>query len=406
LTHRRGAPAGVVFRRPVPAPAGRAPSHCGAILTIRNKTPTVNQTAASIIRNDSSPQALCTCLARSRSSVTRRPIIIFFSSSAMIDVPAPAKAALVSADDLFAERTRLTRHQSGRRYEAEGVQRVVAVPGSVLGSVPPNNPARLRSGPPARFGATRRGTVRIQAMSPRRSCFAGGAPTAAPRVPPLAPPTPPRYHEPMIIDLASTDKSWRDMHRLYLGFVQPRPIAWVSTIDRDGKPNLAPFSFYNMFSANPPVVVFSPALNRNGDAKDTLRNIRETGEFVIATVTEDNAEKMNDTSTEWPAGQSEFDHAGLTPLPSKRVKPSLVKESPVNIECTLRQIVSLGHESGAGQLVFGDVRVVHVEDGVLNDKGLIDADKLRAVGRMGGHEYTRTTDRFELISIRDPAERK
>ncbi|MEE8170970.1 MAG: flavin reductase family protein [Phycisphaerae bacterium] len=208
----------------------------------------------------------------------------------------------------------------------------------------------------------------------------------------------------MTIDLAAAGKSWRDMHRLYLGFVQPRPIAWASTISRDGVLNLAPFSFYNMVSANPPVLMFCPALNRQGDAKDTLRNIRETGEFVIATVTESNAEAMNRTSTEFEPGISEFAVTGLTPLPATKVQASLVKESPVNIECTLRHILALGHASGAGQLVFGDVRVVHVDDAVLDAKGLIDPDKLQAVGRMGGHLYTRTRDRFELISIRDPAQ--
>lgn len=207
----------------------------------------------------------------------------------------------------------------------------------------------------------------------------------------------------MLIDLARTDRSWRDMHRLYLSFVQPRPIAWVSTVSAGGAPNLAPFSFYNMVSANPPVVLFSPALNRDGGPKDTLANIRETGEFVIATVTEHNAEAMNATSTEFPRGISEFDRAGLTPLPAHRVRPALVKESPVNIECRLRQIVELGGESGAGNVVFGDVLVVHVDDAVLDGDGLCDPDKLRAVGRMGGHLYARTRDRFELVSIRDPA---
>lgn len=206
----------------------------------------------------------------------------------------------------------------------------------------------------------------------------------------------------MTIDLATTTKSWRDMHKLYLGFIQPRPIAWASTLGRDGSINLAPFSFYNMVSANPPVVIFSPALNRIGDAKDTLRNIRETGEFVIATVTEDNAKKMNDTSTEFPYGVNEFQIAGLTPRPASRVKPSLVAESPVNIECKLRQIISLGHESGAGQMIFGDVIVVHVDESLLNADGLIDPDKLRTVGRMGASSYTRTRDRFEMVSIRDP----
>lgn len=206
----------------------------------------------------------------------------------------------------------------------------------------------------------------------------------------------------MTIDLAKTEKSWRDMHRLYLSFVQPRPIAWVSTVCRNGKPNLAPFSFYNMVSANPPVVLFSPALNRAGDAKDTLANIRETGEFVIATVTEHNAKAMNETSTEHPRGVNEFELAGLTSLPATRVRPALVKESPVNIECRMRQIIQLGTENGAGNVVMGDVLVVHVDESVLAADGTCDPDKLLALGRMGGHMYSKTRERLEMVSVRDP----
>lgn len=209
----------------------------------------------------------------------------------------------------------------------------------------------------------------------------------------------------MYIDLSATDHSWRAMHRLYLSFVQPRPIAFVSTISADGKPNLAPFSFYNMMSANPPVVVFCPAINRHGNKKDTLVNIEATREFVIATVTEPIAERMNICSTEFDRGVSEFDKSGLAPVPAAKVKPFLVKESPVNIECRLRQVVSLGEGPGGGQAVFGDIVAVQVDEAVLTEGDLTcDPEKLRAVGRMGGHLYGRTTDRFSLESVRDPAE--
>ncbi len=209
----------------------------------------------------------------------------------------------------------------------------------------------------------------------------------------------------MYINLADTEHSWRAMHRLYLSFVQPRPIAFVSSISAAGAVNLAPFSFYNMLSANPPVVVFSPALNRHSQPKDTLRNIRETKEFVIATVTEPIAERMNTCSTEFPHGISEFEKSGLTPIPAKRVRPPLVKESPVNIECLLRDIVSLGDGPGAGQAVFGDVIAVHVDETVLAAGDMVcDPDKLQAVGRMGGSLYGRTTGHFRLESIRDPEE--
>lgn len=209
----------------------------------------------------------------------------------------------------------------------------------------------------------------------------------------------------MYIDLSNTEHSWRAMHRLYLSFVQPRPIAFASTISPDGRPNLAPFSFYNMLGANPPVVVFSPALNRHSQPKDTLKNIQATGEFVIATVTEPIAERMNICSTEYEYGISEFEKSGLTPLPARRVKPMLVKESPVNIECKLRQVVSLGDGPGSGQAIFGDVVAVHVDDGVLQEGDMVcDPKKLRAVGRMGGDLYGRTVDHFALKSLRDPAE--
>jgi flavin reductase (DIM6/NTAB) family NADH-FMN oxidoreductase RutF len=209
----------------------------------------------------------------------------------------------------------------------------------------------------------------------------------------------------MFIDLANTEHSWRAMHRLYLSFVQPRPIAFASTVDEQGRPNLAPFSFYNMVSANPPVVLFSPALNRHGQPKDTLRNVRATKEFVIATVTEPIAERMNICSTEFEHGVSEFEKSGLTPVPAKKVKAFLVMESPVNIECRLRQIISCGDQPGAGQVVVGDVIAVHVDDAVLLEGDMVcDPLKLQAVGRMGGSLYGRTTNPFVLESLRDPAE--
>lgn len=209
----------------------------------------------------------------------------------------------------------------------------------------------------------------------------------------------------MYIDLSNTEHSFRAMHRLYLSFVQPRPIAFVSSISEEGAANLAPFSFYNMLSANPPVVIFSPALNRHSQPKDTLRNIMATKEFVIATVTEPIAERMNICSTEFPHGVSEFEKSGLTPVPARRVRPSLVMESPVNIECRLRQVISLGDGPAAGQAVLGDVLAVHVDDAVIVPGDMVcDPQKLRAVARMGGSLYCRSIDTFSLESIRNPEE--
>ena len=209
----------------------------------------------------------------------------------------------------------------------------------------------------------------------------------------------------MYIDLAETDHSFRALHRLWLSFVQPRPIAFVSTLDADGRPNLAPFSFYNMLSSNPPVVVFSPAISRRREKKDTLVNIEATGEFVIATVTEAIAERMNVCSTEFGRGISEFEQSGLTAVAAKKVKAFLVKESPVNIECRLRQVVSLGDGPAAGQAIFGDVLAVHVDEAVLAEGDMVcDPDKLQAVGRMGGNHYSRTIHPFTLVSLREPGE--
>jgi flavin reductase (DIM6/NTAB) family NADH-FMN oxidoreductase RutF len=209
----------------------------------------------------------------------------------------------------------------------------------------------------------------------------------------------------MHIDLSATEHSWRAMYRLYISFIVPRPIAFASTMSSAGVPNLAPFSFYNMISANPPVVMFCPSINRHRGRKDTLVNVETTREFVIATVTDSIAERMNICSTEFEHGVSEFEKSGLTPVPASKVRAFLVKESPVNIECRLRQVISVGDQPGAGQAILGDVLVVHVDESVLVPGDLTcDPAKLQAVGRMGGSLYARTTDRFSLESIRDPAE--
>ena len=160
-----------------------------------------------------------------------------------------------------------------------------------------------------------------------------------------------------------------------------------------------------MMSANPPVVMFCPSINRRGKKKDTLANIEATGEFVIAAVTEPIAERMGICGTEFEPGISEFKQSGLTPVPAKKVNAPLVKESPVNIECRLRQVLSFGDGPGAGQAVIGDVVAVHVNDAVLTEGDMTcDPARLRTIGRLGGSLYTRTTDRFSLASIRDPAE--
>ncbi len=194
---------------------------------------------------------------------------------------------------------------------------------------------------------------------------------------------------------ASTD-AWRALYPLLLGFVNPRPIALVSTRSSGGAMNLAPFSFYSLVSAQPPVAMFAPATRPDGRAKDTLRNVRETGEFVIATVSTAIAQQAVDCAAELEPGESEFTFSGLTPAPATRVGTALVQESPVNMECTLREILTFGEGPGSGNAVFGDVRVIHVDDAILDARGRIDPHRLQTVGRLGGRWYCTVQEPYEL----------
>jgi flavin reductase (DIM6/NTAB) family NADH-FMN oxidoreductase RutF len=200
----------------------------------------------------------------------------------------------------------------------------------------------------------------------------------------------------MYIDIPAAQKPWREVYQLCIGFINPRPIALVSTRSADGQLNLAPFSFYNMVSGNPPVVLFCPTFRRTGGLKDTLANIQQTGEFVIATVTAALAEAMNKCAAELPYGQSEFEFSGLTPIPATKVAPPLVRESPVNLECRLRQIVTTGAGPGGGNVVFGDILAIHVADEILGPDGLVDPRRLSTVGRLGGSWYCNVVEPYEL----------
>lgn len=192
--------------------------------------------------------------------------------------------------------------------------------------------------------------------------------------------------------------SHRDFYRILIGAVAPRPIAWVSTLDRNGHPNLAPFSFFNVLSSKPPLLGFSPGLrliDNQSHEKDTLRNIRETQEFVVNVVTFDVAEKMNLTSGEYGHDVNEFELAQLTPAASEKVKPSRVAESPVSFECTLNRIIDFGAEWPSSSLVVGEIVSIHMGERVLRD-GRLDLNALDLIGRMGGNQYTRTTHRFDM----------
>jgi flavin reductase (DIM6/NTAB) family NADH-FMN oxidoreductase RutF len=198
----------------------------------------------------------------------------------------------------------------------------------------------------------------------------------------------------MIIDVPSTDVV--KIYRTLVEVVTPRPIAWVTTIDAEGRINLAPFSFFNAFGANPPVVVFSPGLRRDGTKKDTLRNLEIVPEFVLNAAVEDLAEPMNATAKELPPGQSEAEYAGLALQPSTKVRPPRVAVSPVHMECRVRQIMPIGDGPIAANLVIGEVLLIHIDDSVLDSSGHVDPRKLRTIARLGGDYYCRGTDLFEM----------
>jgi flavin reductase (DIM6/NTAB) family NADH-FMN oxidoreductase RutF len=190
------------------------------------------------------------------------------------------------------------------------------------------------------------------------------------------------------------------LHSYLLGAVAPRPIAFASTIDKDGNPNLAPFSFFNVFSANPPILVFSPARSgRTGQTKHTYDNIKEVPEVVINVVNYGMVNQTSLASTEYPKTVSEFLKAGFTPLPSELVTPFRVKESPVQMECKVNQVIELGEKGGAGNLIICEVVRMHINEAVLDANQHIDPVKIDLVARLGGNWYSRTNQSalFEVI---------
>jgi flavin reductase (DIM6/NTAB) family NADH-FMN oxidoreductase RutF len=198
----------------------------------------------------------------------------------------------------------------------------------------------------------------------------------------------------MQIDVATANVL--DIYHTLVGVVAPRPIAWVTTIDPQGNVNLAPFSFFNTFGANPPVVVFSPTLRRDGTKKDTLKNVEAIGEFVVNAAVESLAEQVNLSSRELPHGESEVALTGLHVMPSIKVKPPRLTESPVNMECRVRQIVPIGSGPIAANLVIGEVVMIHLDDRILGDNGRVDPRRLKSIARLGGDYYCRSTDLFEM----------
>ena len=184
----------------------------------------------------------------------------------------------------------------------------------------------------------------------------------------------------------------RDRHRILLGAVGPRPIALVSTVDEFGNPNLSPFSFFNIFSSNPPTVIFSPARRvRDNTTKDTLHNALREQEVVVNVVNYDLVQQVNLSSAEYPSHVDEFVKSGLTPVPSELVAPPRVAESPVSLECIVKDVVSLGEEGGAGNLVICEIKKIHCADYVMSDEGGLDQEALDLVGRMGKNWWVRAS---------------
>lgn len=198
----------------------------------------------------------------------------------------------------------------------------------------------------------------------------------------------------MQIDVAATPVV--DVYQFLTSVVTPRPIAWVTTVSPAGIVNLAPFSFFNAFGANPPVVVFSPTLTRAGAKKDTLKNVEATGEFVVHAATADFADKVNLSAKELPPEESEVELVGLLTTPSARVKPPRLAEAAVALECVVRQIIPVGTGPIAANLVIGEVVVMHISDAVLGESGKPDPRKLRTVARLGAEFWCHTSDLFEM----------
>lgn len=181
-----------------------------------------------------------------------------------------------------------------------------------------------------------------------------------------------------------------EVHNILLGTVVPRPIALASTIDKAGNVNLSPFSYFNVFSANPPVLVFSPARRaKDNTTKHTLENVMEVAEVCISVVTKDMVQQVSLASTEYDKGVNEFVKSGLTEIPSEKIKPPRPAESPVSFECRVTEVKPLGEEGGAGNLIICEVLLIHMDDKILMEGGKIDPLKLNPVARLGGNYYSR-----------------
>jgi flavin reductase (DIM6/NTAB) family NADH-FMN oxidoreductase RutF len=198
----------------------------------------------------------------------------------------------------------------------------------------------------------------------------------------------------------------KELHGYLMGSVGPRPIALASTIDENERPNLSPFSFFNIFSANPPIAIFSPSRrSRDNSTKHTLENASKTKEVVINLVSYNIVEQMSLSSADFSKGVNEFTKSGFTPVPSEKVKPFRVKESPVQLECVVQDIISMGNEGGAGNLVICEIVKIHISEHVLDTNKQIDPHKIDLVGRMGGNWYCRASGE-SIFKVEKPGSKK
>jgi flavin reductase (DIM6/NTAB) family NADH-FMN oxidoreductase RutF len=202
--------------------------------------------------------------------------------------------------------------------------------------------------------------------------------------------------------LNPNDMTFQERYKLIIGSVLPRPIAWVSSIDLAGNLNLAPFSFFTVACPEPLTLIFCPLIHfHNGEKKDTWRNIEQVPEFVVNITNEETAERMNLSATLLPRDRSEFEWAGVTPVPSQTIRVPRVAEAPIAYECKLQQIVVVSDRPGGGAAVFGEVQCIHIRDD-LYDSGRINLELLRPIGRLAGAAYTRTADTFVMHRVPPP----
>jgi flavin reductase (DIM6/NTAB) family NADH-FMN oxidoreductase RutF len=197
-----------------------------------------------------------------------------------------------------------------------------------------------------------------------------------------------------------------ELHAYMLASVAPRPICFASTLDKNGNPNLSPFSFFNAFGSNPPTLIFSPARRvRDNTIKHTLENVYQTNEVCINVVSYDMVQQVSLASCEYPKGVDEFLKAGFTKEPSVKIKPFRVKESPVQMECIVKQVIETGTEGGAGNLIICEIVMMHIRENILNANRRIDQNKIDLVGRLGGDTYVRASG-AALFDIEKPNRNK